>query len=96
MKLKDKPQIAVSKMGPLLFIHAGQGFACNTHRTRVGHIQASQNVQQGTFTRSTLTSNGHQFSFRNAQIQALENIYRTITFLYFATINHNAWRTDQS
>jgi len=61
-------------MGPLLFIHAGQGFASNTHRTRIGNIQASQNVQQGTFTRSTLTGNGHQFSLRNAQIQALENL----------------------
>ena len=74
MKLKDKAQISVSKMGPLLFIHTGQCFARNAHRTSVGNIQSSQDVQQGTFTRSTLAGNGHQLSFRNAQIQALENL----------------------
>ena len=62
MKLIDKSQRAVSQLAPFSLAELCHRLASNLYLPFAREIEPSQQVQQGTFTRTGTTHNGDTFS----------------------------------
>ena len=74
MELEHKTDVAVAEVTQLFLRETGYVDRINVHRTAVGTVKGTDNLEQGSLTCTTGTNNADYFAFLYAEVD---------TFSYF-------------
>src|SRR5690606_9162408 len=82
VELEDKPDFGISKSSQLIPREYGEIFAVHEHRTLIGLVQGSHDMQQGTFAGTGWPYNGDNLARLNSNIHTLKDMQIAVLFMY--------------
>ena len=80
MELEDKTDVTVAERRQFLFLHAHDGGSGYLHRSRIGLVQRTHYLQQGSLSRTAGAYYTHYFPTADGEVYSLQHLKASETF----------------
>lgn len=90
MKLKDKPDVGIAKLGEFCGGKGGNIGAIDQYFSSIGAVEGTQQMEQGRLASARGSHNGNDLARGDFYIHSLENLQFIVGFFYSDPLNHVA------